>query len=616
MRSKPTKVEIGAAAFVFTDVVSSTRMLESLGDDHADRLRRLHFRILRSTVAPFRGREVKSLGDGLMVVFRSSVDALRCAVQMQRAIDRHNERHPSGALQIRIGVHVGESVEEEGDYFGTPVVVAKRLCDRARGGQILISGTIRSLVGSRGNLSYRDCGTIQLKGITQPIPAHEVLWQPVDGAETEVEETEADAASTEPSRRIGTSLVVLGLAFGAVIGAAVVLSSRDVLDGGSSSRRSTVTSPLGWVRVHDDDLGGPGTQSLKRVIAVDDGFIGIGRDTAAGDHDAAVWSARPDGLDWTRNTDPDNALGGPGSQEIWDVESREGTGLVAVGTDDLGNDLDAAAWVSPDGVEWSRVPHDEAVFGGSSDQVLQRATATPSGFVAVGSDSSGGDHDAAVWFTTDGVAWVREGREQQALGGGADQQMRDAAFLEDGRVVAVGYDGLTGDYDAAAWIGKGGRWRRVAIPTEVAGGPGDQIMTSITTFDGSLVVSGREVQAGSDGVIWWVTENGKWNRVRQDHVFSGPGDQTIWGVTSSPIGLLASGNDSQGGGFDAVLWRSLDGRRWKRVPGDEGVFGGDAGQEMRWVASSPSRAIAVGSDSSSGSVDAAVWVANLEPDAE
>ncbi|MGH2818078.1 MAG: adenylate/guanylate cyclase domain-containing protein [Actinomycetota bacterium] len=616
MRSKTAKVDVGAAAFVFTDVVSSTQLLESLGDDHADRLRRLHFRVLRSTVAPFRGREVKSLGDGLMVVFRSSVDALRCAVAMQRAIDRHNERHPSGALQIRIGVHVGESVEEEGDYFGTPVVVAKRLCDKAGGGQILISGTIRSLVGSRGNLLYRDCGTIELKGITQPMPAHEVLWQPVDGAETDVEETEAEPALAKPSRRLGTSLVVLGLAFGAVIGAVVVLSSRDVLDGGSSSRPSTVTSPLSWVRVHDNDLGGPGTQKIKRVIAVDEGFIGVGRDTAAGDHDAAVWSARADGLDWTRNTDPDNALGGPGSQEVWDVEAREGTGLVAVGTDDPGNDLDAAAWISRDGVEWSRVEHDEAVFGGSQNQVLQRVTATATGFVAVGSDSSGGDHDAAVWFTSDGVSWVREGLEQQTLGGDADQQMRDAVSLEDGRVVAVGYDGLKGDYDAAAWVGRDSRWRRVAIPTEVAGGPGDQIMTSVTAFDGGLVISGREVQGGSDGVIWYVTENGEWNRVARDHAFSGPGDQTIWGVTNSPIGLLASGNDSQGGGFDAVLWRSLDGRRWERVPRDEGVFGGDAGQEMRWVASSPTRAVAVGSDSSSGSVDAAVWVASLEPDAE
>jgi class 3 adenylate cyclase len=616
MRSKTTKVDVGAAAFVFTDVVSSTQMLESLGDDRADRLRRLHFRILRSTVAPYRGREVKSLGDGLMVVFRSSVDALRCAVEMQRAVNRHNEKNPSGAMQIRIGVHVGESAEEQGDYFGTPVVVAKRLCDKAQGGQILISGTIRSLVGSRGNLSYRDCGIVELKGITEPIPAHEVVWQPEDDAETGLDVAEAETDPAKPSRRLRASLVVLGLGLAAIAGAAVVSNLTDVRDGGSSPRPSDATSPLRWVRLDDEsELGGPGTQTIKRVIAFDGGFIGVGKDTAAGDDDAAVWTVRPDGLGWTRNRDLADALGGPGSQEVWDVEAREGSVFVAVGTDDLGGDLDAAAWLSRDGVEWSRVRHDEAVFGGSQDQGLQRVTATASGFVAVGGDTSGGDHDAAVWFTDDGVSWVREQREP-TFGGEAEQHMRDAAQMKDGRLVAVGYEGLKGNYDAAAWIGRPGRWRRVPLPAEVAGGAGDQIMTAVTAFNGGLVVSGREIQGGTDAVIWHVTNEGKWTRVKRDRAFSGPGNQTIWGVTSSRVGLLASGNDSQGGGLDAMLWRSRDGHRWRRVPLDEAVFGGDAEQDMRWVTSSQTRAVAVGSDSSSGSVDAAVWVANLAPNAE
>jgi class 3 adenylate cyclase len=616
MRSRTTKVDVGTAAFVFTDVVSSTQMLESVGDDRADRLRRLHFRILRATVAPFRGREVKSLGDGLMVVFRSSADALRCAVEMQRAVNRHNEKHPSGAMQIRIGVHVGESVEEEGDYFGTPVVVAKRLCDKAQGGQILISETIRSLVGSRGNLSYRDYGGVELKGITQPMPVHEVVWQPEEGAETGLDIEEAETGPAKSSRKLRATLVVLGLGLAAIAAAAVVSNLSDVRDGGSSPRHSAATSPLRWVRLEgESDLGGPGTQSIKRVVAVDGGFIGVGADTAAGDDDAAVWTARPDGSGWTRNRDPGDALGGPGSQAIWDVEAREGSVLVAVGTDDVGGDLDAAAWISRDGVEWSRVAHDEAVFGGSGDQGIARVTATASGFVAVGSDTSGGDQDAAVWFTRDGVSWIRE-RDVSAFGGENEQHMRDAAQMKDGRLVAVGYEGLRGDYDAAAWTGRPGRWRRIPLPAEVAGGAGDQIMTAVTAFDGGLVVSGREVQGGTDGVIWYVTEEGKWTRVTRDSALSGPGNQTIWGVTSSPIGLLASGSDSQGGGLDAMLWRSRDGRLWRRVPSDEAVFGGDAGQDMRWVTSSQTRAVAVGSDSSSGSVDAAVWVASLEPNAD
>jgi class 3 adenylate cyclase len=616
MRAKTAKVDVGAAAFVFTDVVSSTRMLESLGDDRADRLRRLHFRILRSTVAPFRGREVKTLGDGLMVVFRSSVDALKCAVEMQRAIDRHNEKHPSGALQIRIGVHVGESVEEEGDYFGTPVVVAKRLCDKAHGGQILISGTIRNLVGSRGNLSYRDCGIVELKGISQPMQAHEVVWQPGDAADARVEDMDTGLDFGKPMRTTRASIVLLGLVLAGVISAVVVLSSRDNRDGGFSPRPSEVDPGLTWVRVEDGDLGGPGGQGLKRVIAVHNGFIGVGRDSAAGDNDAAVWLARADGLDWTRNRDADNALGGAGSQEVWDVDAREGAGLVAVGTEDLGDDLDGAAWTSSDGSEWSRVPHDEVVFGGIEDQFLQRVTATASGFVAVGSDSSGGDPDAAVWSSKDGVEWIRERGSERALGGPAEQKMRDVIQTDDGHLVAVGHDGFEENLDAAAWIKGDGPWRRIRIPTRVAGGPGLQVMTSAAVFDGRLVVSGREFREGSDGVIWYVTEGGKWNRVKRDRAFTGPGNQTIWGVTSSPIGLLASGSDSRGGGFDAVMWHSLDGSHWKRLPRDEAIFGGDATQQMRWLTTSQLVAVAVGSDGSSGSVDAAVWVAKIPTDSD
>jgi class 3 adenylate cyclase len=611
MRSKTTRVEVGAAAFVFTDIVSSTQMLESVGDDRADRLRRLHFRILRSTVAPFRGREVKTLGDGLMVVFRSSVDALRCAVEMQRAIHRHNEKYPSGAMQIRIGVHVGESVEEEGDYFGTPVVVAKRLCDKARGGQILISGTIRSVVGSRGNLSYRDCGIVDLKGISQPMPAHEVVWQPGDVAEASVEDVDTGGDIAKPTRRRRTSLVVLGLGLAGVISAVVMLSSRDTRDGGFAPQPSVGNPQLRWVRVEDGDLGGPGGQGIKRVIAVPNGFIGVGRDSAAGDDDAAVWVARADGLAWTRNRDADNAMGGAGLQRVWDVDANEGAGLVAVGTEDLGDDLDGAAWTSRDGSEWSRVPHDEAVFGGSQDQFLQRVTATASGFVAVGSDSSGGDQDAAVWSSRDGVKWIRDRRGERALGGRADQKMRDVIQTDDGHLVAVGHNGLDGSYDAAAWIRERRAWRRIRIPRRVAGGPGLQVMTSAAVFDGRLVVSGRELQEESDGVIWYVTKDGKWNRVERDHAFTGPGNQTIWGVTSSPIGLLASGSDSRGGGFDAAMWHSLDGKHWKRLPRDEAVFGGDATQQIRWVTASRLLAVAVGSDDSSGSADAAVWVAEI-----
>jgi tetratricopeptide (TPR) repeat protein len=84
---------------------------------------------------------------------------------------------------LRVGVNVGEVILEEGDYFGTTVVVAKRLCDRAEGGQVLVSDLVRSLVGSVGGHSFNDLGPLSLKGLADPLRAHELEWRaPGDGA--------------------------------------------------------------------------------------------------------------------------------------------------------------------------------------------------------------------------------------------------------------------------------------------------------------------------------------------------------------------------------------------------------------------------------------------------
>src|SRR5205807_2038053 len=74
--------------------------------------------------------------------------------------------------------NVGEPIRDEGDYFGTPVVVAKRLCDAAEGEQILASQLLRELVGSRGEFRFRSCGPMALKGIAEPVAACEVIWEP------------------------------------------------------------------------------------------------------------------------------------------------------------------------------------------------------------------------------------------------------------------------------------------------------------------------------------------------------------------------------------------------------------------------------------------------------
>ncbi len=174
---------VGTVTLLFTDLVGSTALLEQLGDDGAEQLRRTHFRLLREAVASTGGHEVKNLGDGLMVAFVSAVDALACAAAMQQAVHRYNEKGAAQplaaqALEVRIGLHVGEPIRDEEDYFGRCVVIARRLCERATGGQILVSELVHQLAGSRGGHRFHELGALPLKGLSQPLAACELLWDP------------------------------------------------------------------------------------------------------------------------------------------------------------------------------------------------------------------------------------------------------------------------------------------------------------------------------------------------------------------------------------------------------------------------------------------------------
>jgi DNA-binding SARP family transcriptional activator/class 3 adenylate cyclase len=171
----------GTVTLLFTDQVGSTETLQRLGDEEGERLRRAHFGLLREAAGMHGGEEVKNLGDGLMVAFVSAVDAVVCAITMQQAVDRARTTGEL-AFAVRIGLNVGEPIRDEGDYFGTPVVIAKRLCDAGAPGQILASELVRALIGTRGGFAYRTLGAVPLKGVADPVPACEVIWE----ASTEV----------------------------------------------------------------------------------------------------------------------------------------------------------------------------------------------------------------------------------------------------------------------------------------------------------------------------------------------------------------------------------------------------------------------------------------------
>ena len=160
-----------------TDLVGSTAIADRVGPEAAEALRTEHFGLLRGALEGTGGREVKNLGDGLMVVFSSAAQSLACATEMQQAVEARNRRSEE-QLGVRIGVSLGDTTVDDGDYFGEPVVEAARLCGYAAGGQIVVGDLVHRLASSRDGHRFRSLGAIELKGISEPVAAFELVWEP------------------------------------------------------------------------------------------------------------------------------------------------------------------------------------------------------------------------------------------------------------------------------------------------------------------------------------------------------------------------------------------------------------------------------------------------------
>jgi class 3 adenylate cyclase/tetratricopeptide (TPR) repeat protein len=168
---------------VFTDMVGSTALSSSLTPEAADAARQGHFSVLRQALAAHEGREVKNLGDGIMAVFSSPSAAIACAVAMQQAVEQDN-RSSANPHGLRVALSGGEVTTEEGDFFGDPVVEAARLCGICEGGQILAAEMVRDMAGRRNRHQSRSVGDLTLKGMPDPLPAVEVLWEPLGEVDT------------------------------------------------------------------------------------------------------------------------------------------------------------------------------------------------------------------------------------------------------------------------------------------------------------------------------------------------------------------------------------------------------------------------------------------------
>jgi class 3 adenylate cyclase/TolB-like protein len=159
------------AAILVSDVVGYSRLTGADEDRILARLRTLRSDLIDPIISVHHGRVVKRTGDGAIVEFRSVVDAVNCAIEVQRAMVEHNaEVAPDKSIEFRIGIHLGDVVEEsDGDLMGDGVNIAARLEGVAEPGAICLSEDAYRQVKGRLDLAVHDLGLKQLKNIAEPI---------------------------------------------------------------------------------------------------------------------------------------------------------------------------------------------------------------------------------------------------------------------------------------------------------------------------------------------------------------------------------------------------------------------------------------------------------------
>ena len=160
---------------LFTDLVGHTEMMQRLGDAKGRDVLREHERITRETLKQHGGAEIKTMGDGFMASFGSVTSAMECAIALQRAFAARNDGNVE-PLQVRVGLNAGEPIEEDGDLFGSTVILASRIAAKAGAGEILIPEPVRHLLSGKPFV-YADGGEFVPKGFDDAVRLYEVRWQ-------------------------------------------------------------------------------------------------------------------------------------------------------------------------------------------------------------------------------------------------------------------------------------------------------------------------------------------------------------------------------------------------------------------------------------------------------
>jgi class 3 adenylate cyclase len=151
----------GFRTIMFTDLVSSTALTQQLGDESAQEVLRTHDRAVRGALSSNGGREVKHTGDGIMAAFSSATDAVSAAIEVAQVL-------AEAEIAVRVGLNAGEPIEQDGDFFGTAVQLAARVCDNAQPGEVVVTAAIRDLTAGKG-FRWLDERSFHPKGFDTPV---------------------------------------------------------------------------------------------------------------------------------------------------------------------------------------------------------------------------------------------------------------------------------------------------------------------------------------------------------------------------------------------------------------------------------------------------------------
>ena len=199
------------AAILAADVVGYSRLAGADEDRTLARLRALRSDLIDPTIAVHHGRVVKRTGDGILIEFRSVVDAVRCAIEVQNGmVERNAGLPPERRIEFRVGIHLGDVVEEsDGDLMGDGVNIAARLEGIAKPGAICLSEEAYRQVKSRLDLAVSDLGATQLKNIAEPVRVYSLEVGKSAQAKPRRQPRRQRRRSVQPTRAFAAGLAAL-----------------------------------------------------------------------------------------------------------------------------------------------------------------------------------------------------------------------------------------------------------------------------------------------------------------------------------------------------------------------------------------------------------------------